>query len=167
MDRNRPYDEEQCTAELASILEESPRVRLLLSNVFKLNKKALVKGVTCRKCEGTLQHNKFGYYDPQYKRLRSKRALEETLIHELVHAFDASRKGKFTSPCHLVACGEVRASKLGQCAHVWPSFRKRDCVFRDAVNSTQPHCRDASKVVAEVFENCYKDSAPFPSVDEK
>lgn len=55
MDRNRPYDEEQCTAELAIILEESPRVRLLLSNVFKLNNKALVKGVTCRKCKGTLQ----------------------------------------------------------------------------------------------------------------
>lgn len=49
--------------------------------------------------------------------LRSKRALEETLIHELVHAFDASRKGKFTSPCHLVACGEVRASKLGNYLH--------------------------------------------------
>lgn len=46
--------------------------------------------------------------------IRSKEQLEQTLMHELVHAFDSTRKGKFQSICHLIACGEVRASALGK-----------------------------------------------------
>jgi inner membrane protease ATP23 len=45
--------------------------------------------------------------------IRSRDDLEDTLVHELTHAFDSLRKGKFKSICHLIACGEIRASALG------------------------------------------------------
>lgn len=53
--------------------------------------------------------------------IRSKDDLEDTLVHELTHAFDSLRKGKFKSICHLIACGEIRASALG---------KKKNCINR-------------------------------------
>jgi hypothetical protein len=46
--------------------------------------------------------------------IRSQQELEDTLVHELTHAFDSLRKGKFKSACHLIACTEIRASALGK-----------------------------------------------------
>ncbi|KAK9761945.1 Mitochondrial inner membrane protease ATP23 [Basidiobolus ranarum] len=94
--------------------------------------------------------------------IHSQKDLEETVIHELVHAYDAGRKGNFTTPCHNVACSEIRASALGQCANVWPLFRKRECTRREAINSTLSHCKNAEQVVNEVFDKCFKDTSPFP-----
>ncbi|KAI8137107.1 peptidase M76 [Fennellomyces sp. T-0311] len=112
-----------------------------------------------------------GYYDGRYKRvvlccdnIRSKQQLEETLVHELVHAFDATRKGKFSSICHLIACGEVRASALGQCHDIRSPSHRRKCIWEDAVRSTASHCGGADfamTLVQEVFDNCVKDTAPF------
>lgn len=45
--------------------------------------------------------------------IRTREELEDTLVHELTHAFDSLRKGKFKSACHLIACTEIRASALG------------------------------------------------------
>jgi hypothetical protein len=62
-----------------------------------------------------------GYYDGSFKRvviccdhIKNKQELEDTLVHELTHAFDSLRKGRFKSICHLIACGEIRASALGR-----------------------------------------------------
>lgn len=114
--------------------------------------------------------------------IRTKDELEDTLVHELTHAFDSLRKGKFKSICHLVACGEIRASALGmigaskrffflvlksvmigQCADVKPEKKKNECIWLDAVRSTELHCgKDrAEKTVKEVFQNCVNDETPF------
>ncbi|KAI8097012.1 peptidase M76 [Halteromyces radiatus] len=162
--------EEQCTAKLARILDSSPKVTTLLQAIQTLNRGTLRRGITCRPCSGTNQQDKMGYYDGTYKRvvlccdnIRSAEELEETLIHELVHAFDASRKGTFTSICHLIACGEVRASALGQCYQVKPEYRRQQCILRDAIQSTQLHCGDqAAKIVEQVYEKCMKDTSPLP-----
>ncbi|KAI9494774.1 peptidase M76 [Zychaea mexicana] len=163
--------EQECTAELAGILETSPKVARLLQGIFTLNPRALKRGVTCRPCHGTEQSSRMGYYDGRYKRvvlccdnIRSKQQQEETLVHELVHAFDASRTGRFTSMCHVVACGEIRASAIGQCHDIKSPSRKRECIWEDAVRSTAIHCggKDFATVfVQQVFENCVKDTAPF------
>jgi inner membrane protease ATP23 len=111
--------------------------------------------------------------------------VEKTVLHELVHAFDASRKGAFDSLCHLVACGEIRASAIGiaynivvapqstdnvtnaknaigQCNDVKPESKKKECILRDAINSTRQHCgAEAEKVVQQVYEKCVRDEAPF------
>lgn len=164
---SQSYTEEQCTAELAEILETSPRVTKLLQTIFDLSKDSLKRGITCRSCFGTVQEvtqcimqidiyiyregcstrffldikGRAGYYDGGHKRLvviteivcdynilpsmilyrivicsdkvQSKEHLEETVVHELVHAFDFARSGRFQSFCHMIACAEVRASSLG------------------------------------------------------
>ncbi|KAL0096903.1 peptidase M76 [Phycomyces blakesleeanus] len=161
--------EKQCTRELGRILESSSKVAVLLRAIQLLDKTALKRGVTCRPCKATLQENRVGYYDFQYKRvvlccenIHTRADVEETLIHELVHAFDRARKGKFSSMCHLMACGEVRASALGQCADVTPESRKKECILRDAIRSTREHCGDeAERIVRQVYNKCVKDVAPF------
>lgn len=49
------FTEQKCTAELARILETSPKVAKLLQGIFALNKQALRRGITCRPCKGTEQ----------------------------------------------------------------------------------------------------------------
>lgn len=114
--------------------------------------------------------------------IRSKKDLEDTLVHELTHAFDSLRKGKFKSICHLIACGEIRASALGnnttntaiysvktkysylgQCANIKSETKRNQCIFTDAVNSTEIHCgsKVAEQVVKEVFQTCVNDQTPF------
>ncbi|KAI8371712.1 peptidase M76 [Radiomyces spectabilis] len=166
-----PLGERECTTELARLLETSPRIAILLNSIAALNKGALRRGITCRSCAGTQQQTRMGYYDGNYKRvviccenIRSREDLEETVIHELVHAFDATRKGKFNSICHLIACGEVRASALAQCVNIKSKDKKRECILRDAIRSTQQHCGSAAEaIVREVYEGCLKDYAPFSS----
>ncbi|CAO3702212.1 unnamed protein product [Rhizopus stolonifer] len=111
-----------------------------------------------------------GYYDGTYKRvvvcsdhIRTRGELEDTVMHELTHAFDSLRKGKFKSVCHLIACGEIRASALGQCSAIEPEKSKYKCIWDDAVRSTELHCgtRIAEKVLKQVFLNCVKDKSPF------
>ncbi|KAI8578299.1 hypothetical protein K450DRAFT_248175 [Umbelopsis ramanniana AG] len=163
------FSEQRCTEELQHVLNNSSKAQTLLQSIFKLNKRTLVKGITCRSCAGTEQQEKCGYYDIQYKRIvlcceniRSREDVEKTVVHELVHAFDASRKGTFDSLCHLVACGEVRASAIGQCNDIKHEGKKKDCILRDAINSTREHCgANAEKVVQQVYEKCVRDEAPF------
>ncbi|KAG2209769.1 peptidase M76 [Mucor mucedo] len=165
-----PFSEEKCTNELDRILKSSPKVAILLKGIQTLNKDALRRGITCRPCMGTNQETRMGYYDARYKRvvlccdhLRSKKEIEDTLVHELTHAFDSLRKGKFKSICHLIACGEIRASALGQCETIEDPYKKKQCIWTDAVRSTEIHCgtEQAEKVVKEVFENCVHDETPF------
>ncbi|KAI8991611.1 peptidase M76 [Mycotypha africana] len=165
-----PFTEQRCTNELESILNNSTRVKMLLKGIQTLNRNALKRGITCRPCMGTMQEAHMGYYDSAYKRIviccdhiRSKKELEQTLIHELTHAFDSLRKGQFDSICHLIACGEIRASALGQCAFISPEKKRAECILKDAINSTQIHCglERTLKIVKEVYSNCVNDEAPF------
>ncbi|KAI7904505.1 peptidase M76 [Cokeromyces recurvatus] len=165
-----PYSEQKCTLELDHILKTSTKVAVLLNAIQTLSKNALSRGITCRPCIGTTQESKMGYYDGTYKRvviccdhIRTREELEDTLVHELIHAFDSVRKGNFKSVCHLIACGEVRASALGQCANIKSEKKRKECIWKDAVNSTKLHCGSerAEKTVKEVFYNCTRDETPF------
>jgi inner membrane protease ATP23 len=50
----------------------------------------------------------------------------------------------------------------GQCHDVKPDRKKKDCILRDAINSTREHCgAQAEKVVQQVYEKCVRDQAPF------
>ncbi|KAI8070912.1 peptidase M76 [Gongronella butleri] len=163
------WTQDRCTSELGQVLTTHEKVKTLLGAINTLNGRVLRRGITCRPCQGTVQAHRMGYYDGTYQRIvlccdniRSREDLEDTLIHELVHAFDAARSGKFTSICHLIACGEVRASAMGQCADVQPDHQRRQCIWRDAVQSTQVHCGEqAARIVKQVFETCMQDTAPL------
>lgn len=112
-------------------------------------------------------------------RILSKRHLEDTLAHELVHAYDDARfKVDWTNLRHH-ACAEIRASTLsGECAML-RELRKtglggfagkfQECIRRRAtiLVSANPNCaspEQAARVVDEVFELCFKDTRPFDDV---
>ncbi|GLE09844.1 hypothetical protein PINS_up021758 [Pythium insidiosum] len=113
-------------------------------------------------------------------RLHSPKEVEETMVHELIHAYDFTvRKMDITKP-DVLACSEIRSARESECyrkarllAQAMPDvefFQKsltwlhRRCVKEHAVRSTSsmfPH--DAREQVDKMFEQCYADHSPFPS----
>jgi len=49
------FSEQRCTEELEHVLNYSSKAKLLIQGIFALNKRSLVKGITCRSCAGTEQ----------------------------------------------------------------------------------------------------------------
>jgi len=100
--------------------------------------------------------------------------VNQTMVHELVHAYDQCRAHVDWSVCDQHACSEVRAAGLsGECD--WKHELNRGnfniagqhqaCVRRRAELSLQmnPNCAgaQAAEAVERVFVRCYKDTAPF------
>jgi len=102
--------------------------------------------------------------------------VEQTLTHELVHAFDQCRaKVRWDNLLHH-ACTEIRASALsGECDLMEEVNRgnlsnfagqQTACVKRRAELSVamNPHCDSkakAAEAVKAAFERCYYDTSPF------
>jgi len=98
---------------------------------------------------------------------------ENTLVHELVHAYDQCRAKIDWSNCIHHACTEVRASALsGECSLLHEIYRNnltlrkghQECVKRRAEKSIamNPHCKSiAADAVSAAFKQCYSDKAPF------
>ncbi|KAI7867681.1 peptidase M76 [Spinellus fusiger] len=109
-------NEQQCTKELGEVLSTSTRVAVLLEAIFALDTTALKRGITCRPCKETVQEVIMMDTTKVLccEHMKNRQDIEETVVHELVHAFDSTRQGKFNSLCHAIACGEVRASCLGK-----------------------------------------------------
>ncbi|KAJ3068322.1 Mitochondrial inner membrane protease atp23 [Podochytrium sp. JEL0797] len=110
--------------------------------------------------------------------MNTKEILEDTLTHELVHAYDWCTMDWDLNNLHHQACSEVRAGLLsGDCRLTMELRRGKfpmklgqrridDCVKRRAILSLlgNPNCRDreqAKAAVEKVFESCSKDKAPF------
>ena len=100
--------------------------------------------------------------------------VNQTMVHELLHAYDQCRAHVDWSVCDQHACSEVRAAGLsGECD--WKHELNRGnfniagqhqaCVRRRAELSLQmnPNCAgaQAAEAVERVFVRCYKDTAPF------
>ncbi|GMI34113.1 hypothetical protein TeGR_g5980 [Tetraparma gracilis] len=103
------------------------------------------------------------------------------VAHELIHAVDQCRvKDVDFKDVRQHACSEVRASNLsGECSY-WQEVQRgvfnsrggqQSCVKRRAALSVKQNPnlggegeerrRNAERVVGEVFERCYRDTAPF------
>ena len=103
----------------------------------------------------------------------SRQTVEDTLLHELIHAYDVCRAKIDFSQCFQHACTEVRASALsGECNfsrevrrgnfQIQRGYQK--CVQRRATKSVgaNPYCRNIAKEAVEsVFEKCFSDTLPF------
>lgn len=105
-----------------------------------------------------------------------KVTFENTIVHELIHAYDKCRAKVDFSNCLHHACTEVRASSLsGECdyaqeirrGHVTFQKGHQNCVTRRALKSvsSNPNCQEslAGQALHTVFRSCYKDTAPFES----
>ena len=110
---------------------------------------------------------------------------EDTLAHEMVHAYDSLRFRFQPSNLRHQACTEIRASMLsGECRVLEEWLHRKqfsitgkdglgqfqECVRRRAVRSVmgKPECggdeERAEKVVREVWPSCFGDTRPFDEV---
>ncbi|KAJ3305596.1 hypothetical protein HDV03_001241 [Kappamyces sp. JEL0829] len=114
--------------------------------------------------------------------LESKSHLEDTLAHELVHAFDqASVKNMDWTSLKVQACTEIRAVNLsGECrftrelrrGHFGVAKHHQECVKRRAVLGVMQSAnlkdengrKDAERAVLNVWNDCFPDTAPFDEI---
>ena len=109
-DLNEAADCARCDAQKAWLFQNSPVVRFMRHNINLLGQDINEDNVRCRRCE-TAQS---GGFDPEYgimvcaNVLRNKGHLEDTMAHEMVHAWDYLRF-KYNDPRDLrhAACTEV------------------------------------------------------------
>ncbi|KAK3672061.1 Mitochondrial inner membrane protease atp23 [Recurvomyces mirabilis] len=112
--------------------------------------------------------------------LRTRSTLEDTLAHEMIHAYDHLRFKLDPFDLRHAACMEIRASTLsGECRWTREFFGRgqwgltmqlQECVRRRAVLSVmgRPACEGdrgkAERVVDEVWRSCFSDTRPFDEI---
>ncbi|KJZ78950.1 Mitochondrial inner membrane protease ATP23 [Hirsutella minnesotensis 3608] len=171
----------------------SPVVRFLGDKIRDLNGNIDASNVLCRRCPSQLGEDgqvrrQAGGFSPNHgilicaNEIRDRKHLEDTLAHEMVHAWDHLRwKVDWTGDKDLrhAACTEIRASTLsGECRWAnealvrgnWSITQHfQECVRRRAINSVmaRPRCQDkeqAAKVVNQVWDSCFTDTRPFDDI---
>lgn len=174
-------DCKRCEKHLDYLLKYSPIVRFMMDNVRKLNGQLDERNIRCLPCNAM----QGGGFSPRYgillcqNFLRNRGHVEDTLAHELVHAYDHLRFDVDWHDLKHHACSEVRASSLsGECRWVREAFTRgvwdftrqhQACVRRRATLSVRNHpkCRDddeAARVVNQVFDSCFADTRPFREI---
>jgi inner membrane protease ATP23 len=171
----------------------SPIIRFLSEKTGDLNGRLDASNVVCRRCPARLDengevHRQSGGFSPDHgillcaNEVRDRKHLEDTLAHEMVHAWDHLRwKVDWIGDKDLkhAACTEIRASMLsGECRWTREAFTRgnwsltqqfQHCVRKRAIQSVmaRPRCKDqeqASKVVNQVWDSCFADTRPFDEV---
>uniref|UniRef100_A0A060TCC2 Mitochondrial inner membrane protease ATP23 n=1 Tax=Blastobotrys adeninivorans TaxID=409370 RepID=A0A060TCC2_BLAAD len=191
--RKRMMDCKRCEENKKWMLEYSPIVRFMVDHISKLGGNINEKTVVCEECT----QFKAGGFHPELgivlcqNFLPNQRKLEDTLAHELVHAYDHCKFDVDWFNLRHHACSEIRASTLsGECRIMnefvrngvfkllskdfdpkYLAFDKglQACVKRRAAASVAAHpkCQDdvqAAKIVNEVFDSCFYDTRPFDDI---
>jgi len=183
-DRQRRKTEAECRRcekHLNYLLKYSPIVRFLVDNVQLANGQLDERNIRCLPCnamQGGGFSAKYGILLCQ-NHLRDRGHTEDTLAHELVHAYDHLRFNVDWQDLKHHACSEIRASSLsGECRWTREAFTRgiwdftqqhQACVRRRATLSVRNHpkCRDdaeAARVVNQVFDSCFADTRPFREI---
>lgn len=162
-----------------------PTIRFMRDNINLFDNDINPSNVRCRRCPPDGKAS--GGFNPDFgiricaNELRNRAHLEDTLAHEMVHAYDHLRWKVDWSGRDLrhAACAEIRASSLsGECRWVREFFTRgqwsftqqhQECVRRRAVASVmqRPWCEDeaaARKAVDSVWEGCFADTRPFDEI---
>lgn len=185
-DLNEARDCTRCEKDKSWLFQNSPIIRFLKSEIDLLgpadgSASIHEKNVRCKRC--TTRQS--GGFDPEYgilvcaNKLRNRGHLEDTLAHEMLHAYDHLRFKMDPLDLRHAACMEIRASTLsGECRWSREFFTRnqwkltqqmQECVRRRAALSVaaRPSCRDdvqAVRVVNEVWESCWGDHRPFDEI---
>ncbi|KAF3938259.1 hypothetical protein ABW19_dt0205780 [Dactylella cylindrospora] len=164
------------------LLKYSPIVRFMMEQVREVNGHLSHESIRCMQCS----RNQAGGFHPKYgillcqNKLRDRNHTEDTMAHEMIHAYDHLRfKVDWDNLKHL-ACSEIRASTLSGECRPWQEWTVRgqwkflrqmeECVRRRATLSVSGHpkCNGdlemAGEIVDQVFDSCYKDTRPFREV---
>ncbi|KAL8919280.1 MAG: hypothetical protein Q9172_005064 [Xanthocarpia lactea] len=180
--RSEATDCARCEKHRDYLLRYSPIIRFMLQNINKLGGDLHSGNIHCRRCD-TRQG---GGFEKSYgitlcaNELRDQGHVEDTLAHEMIHAYDHLRfQVQWTDNLRHAACAEIRASTLsGECRwnrEFWTKGQHKitqqfqECIRRRAVLSVanRPECKDdvqAAKVVNEVWDSCFSDTRPFDEV---
>eukprot|EP01041_Mallomonas_annulata_P007944 gene7944-16272_t len=176
----------RCNKMLEHAVVSNMTIQFLINNIEKLGCSLPQGFVVCRECPADEISGGFAVdsinpnlpYKPvvvicENKKL-DKTTFENTIVHELIHAYDKCRAKIDFSNCLHHACAEVRASALsGECSYFQEVRRghstiqkgHQKCVARRAEKSitNNPNCKGmfAKQAIAQVFEECYRDTAPF------
>ena len=180
-------DCKRCDDDKKWLFDNSPIVRFLKHNIDLLgpsdgSASMNASRVICRKCDA----RQSGGFDPEYgilicaNQMRNRGHMENTLAHEMVHAYDHLRfKMDAVHNLRHAACTEIRASTLsGECRWGREFFTRgqwgitqqlQECVRRRAALSVaaRPGCKDekhANQVVNEVWDSCFNDTRPFDEI---
>uniref|UniRef100_M4C0K3 Mitochondrial inner membrane protease ATP23 n=1 Tax=Hyaloperonospora arabidopsidis (strain Emoy2) TaxID=559515 RepID=M4C0K3_HYAAE len=111
-------------------------------------------------------------------RLHSSQEVEETMVHELIHAYDFTVRKMDITKANILACSEIRSARESECYQkakllekVLPNvefFQKSTrwlnerCVREHAIRSTSSMFpAEARKEVDKMFDQCYADHSPF------
>lgn len=192
--RYREHEERdcrQCESYRDWAFAHSPTVRFMRERVADLNGNLDASNVVCRRCPTRLTedgqvHRQSGGFHPDHgillcaNEVRNRKHVEDTLSHEMVHAWDHLRfKVDMAGNLKHAACSEIRASMLsGECRWTretmthgnWTLTQQfQNCVRRRAVQSVmaRPTCKDdvqAVKVVNQVWDSCFSDTRPFDEI---
>jgi len=182
---NEAKDCARCEEDRDWLLANSPIIRFMRHNIQLLGEADKVdinsSNVRCKRC--TTKQS--GGFDPEYgilvcaNQLRNRGHLEDTMAHEMVHAYDHLRFKMDPFDLRHAACMEIRASTLsGECRWGREFFTRgqwsitqqlQECVRRRATLSVmnRPGCKDdvqAARVVNEVWDSCFHDTRPFDEV---
>lgn len=170
-----------CESNKAWLLDNSPTVTFLLKHLQLSGCTVPARNLVCAPCTRFMA----GGYVPGRgavvlcaNNFYSRRHLERTMCHELMHMFDECRFNVDWSNLRHQACSEIRANNLsGDCRYLSELNRgivnfaaqHQECVRRRAIESVSanPNCPDeatARKVVNEVWESCFKDTRPFDEI---
>ncbi|SPO02798.1 related to Ku70-binding protein [Cephalotrichum gorgonifer] len=188
---NEKEDCKRCEEYRDWLFAYSPIVRFMSGKIADLNGSIDDKNVYCVRCPARLTVDgevvrTGGGFNPYSgikicaNEVRDRKHLEDTLTHEMVHAWDFLRwKMDGVHNLKHAACTEIRASMLsGECRWTREAFTRgnwkvtqqfQNCVRSRAIMSVlnRPGCKDeahASRIVNEVWNSCYSDTRPFDEV---
>ncbi|KAK1927131.1 peptidase M76 family-domain-containing protein [Papiliotrema laurentii] len=173
-------DWNRCEKWKKALMTNSPMVTFLLKHLELSGSPFNSSAIQCHPCPETTA----GGFSPDHgillcqNRFFSKRHMEDTLSHELIHAYDHARFDINWQNLRHHACSEIRAGNLsGDCRWLremrrgFYGFSKQHqaCVKRRAALSVMgnPSCENremAERAVNEVWESCSKDTRPFDEI---
>lgn len=168
----------RCENYLQRHLKSSPIVKFLVDAMTRSNcGKTKIRCIPCPE-----ETKATGTFDPELgitlcqNWIDNALQAEDTIAHELIHAYDNCRVRFDKDNCRHNACSEIRAANLsGDCKWSREVFRgnfgkiigqHKKCVKRRAILSLRSNpackdCEDVDKLVDEVFDICFSDTAPF------
>ncbi|KAI8869465.1 mitochondrial inner membrane protease ATP23 [Ramicandelaber brevisporus] len=178
--RDRNSEAEQCVSWRNTLVATSPIVRFMMEKLAKAGCPFDVSTLPCEPCD----EMRAGGFSPDIgvqlcqNRFFDKTHMEDTLAHELVHAYDHCVFKVDWSNCYHHACSEIRAASLsGDCrftrefarGNVGYLKQHQKCVKRRALLSVlaNPSCQapgQAERAVNAVFESCFNDTTPFREI---
>ncbi|KAJ3186217.1 Mitochondrial inner membrane protease atp23 [Gaertneriomyces sp. JEL0708] len=173
-------DRARCERWKKKLLQSSPMVKFMLENLEKAGCPFTEKHFRCTPCDVT----RAGGFAPNFgvvlcqNSFLSKQHMEDTMTHELIHAYDQCTAKVDWNNCEHYACSAIRAANLsGDCKFTRELRRgffevakhHQACVKRRAIAELKqlPHCQGpnvAEDAVRAVWDSCFNDTAPFDEI---